>query len=371
VSAAAASAPAPLTLRALQVRAVHAPLKRPLQTSGGTVRVAPLALIDLLTEQGVTGRAYLFCYTPLALKPVVQLLQNLSEFLRGDAVAPLELDLKLQRTFRLLGATGLTAIAMAGVDMAAWDAQARAAGLPLARLLGGALRKVPAYNSCGLGIIGAARAADEAMELLAPGFRAVKVRLGYPEVRTDVEAVRAVRRAVGEGVQLMSDYNQTLSVAEGLRRCDALADEGLAWIEEPTRADDADGHAQIRRKSRVPIQIGENWWGPHEMARHLAAGACDLGMPDAMKIGGVTGWLRAAALAEAQGLPLSSHLFPEISAHLLAVSPTAHWLEYVDWAEPVLRDPLRIDDHGDAVIADAPGSGIEWDEGTVRHLQIE
>ena len=245
-------------------------------------------------------------------------------------------------------------MAMAGIDMAAWDALARAAAMPLARLLGGTLRRVPAYNSRGLGIIGAARASAEAVELIAPGFTGVKVRLGYPDPHTDVEVVRAVRRAIGDGVQLMSDYNQALSVAEATCRVEALRDEGLAWIEEPTRADDHEGHAQIRRKARVPIQIGENWWGPHDMAKSIAAGSCDLGMPDAMKIGGVTGWLRAAALAEAAGLPISSHLFPEISVHLLAVSPTAHWLEYVDWAEPILQTPLRIDS-GEAVIADGPG----------------
>jgi mandelate racemase len=253
--------------------------------------------------------------------------------------------------------------------MAAWDAQARAAGLPLVRLLGAAPRPVPAYNSCGLGLIGAERAAAEAAELAAPGFRAVKVRLGYPDPQTDVEVVRAVRRSISDKLQLMSDYNQSLSVAESLRRCEALRGEGLAWVEEPTRADDHDGHAQIRRKARMPIQIGENWWGPHDMAKSLAAGACDLGMPDAMKIGGVTGWLRAAALAEAHGLPLSSHLFPEISAHLLAASPTAHWLEYVDWAEPVLQTPLRID-KGEAVIADVPGTGIEWNDGAVRQFLV-
>jgi len=357
-----------LTLRELRVRAVQAPMRRPLQTSGGTVRVAPLALIDLVTEEGVTGRTYLFCYTPLALKPVVQLLQNLSEFLKGDAVAPLELDAKLQRTFRLLGASGFSGMAMAGIDMAAWDALARAQGLPLVRLLGGAIKPVPAYNSCGLGTIGTARAAGEAVELAEPGFRAIKVRLGYPDARDDVEVVRAVRQAVGDKMLLMSDYNQSLSVAEAMRRCDALADEGLAWIEEPTRADDHDGHAQIRSKSRVPIQIGENWWGPHDMAKSLAAGACDLGMPDAMKIGGVTGWLRAAALAEPVGMPISSHLFPEVSAHLLAASPTMHWLEYVDWAEPVLQQPLRFSG-GDALIPDGPGTGIEWNEEQVqRHL---
>ena len=113
--------------------------------------------------------------------------------------------------------------------------------------------------------------------------------------------------------------------------------------------------------------MGENWWGPHDMARCLALAACDLGMPDAMKIGGVTGWMRAAAIGDAAGLPLSSHLFPEVSAHLLAATPTAHWLEYVDWAEPILRERLKIAD-GHAVPNDRPGSGIEWDEAAVARF---
>lgn len=366
--AATGTVPPRLTLRELRVRGVHAPLKRPLATSSGTVGIAPLALIDLLTHEGVTGRTYLFCYTPLVLKPVLELLRNLSALLAGQPVVPLELDRRLQRTFRLLGNSGLTGMAAAGIDMAAWDALARAAGLPLVRLLGGEPRRVPAYNSNGLGLIGAARVATEAEELVAPGFGAVKVRLGYDDAAADVAVVRAVRRAIGDRVQLMSDYNQALPVAEALRRVDALGDEGLAWIEEPTLAEDDAAHAQIRRKSRVPIQIGENWWGPAQMARSLAAGACDLAMPDAMKIGGVSGWLRAAALAHAHNMPLSSHLFPEVSAHLLAVSPTVQWLEYVDWAEPVLREPLRIE-RGEAVITDAAGTGIEWDEDRIATLQ--
>ncbi|HEX9178889.1 MAG TPA: enolase C-terminal domain-like protein [Burkholderiales bacterium] len=359
--------PSRLTVRDLRVRAVNVPMRLPLQTSGGTVGIAPLALIDLHTAEGVTGCAYLFCYTPLVLKPVAQLLENLAPLIRGDPVAPLELERKLQGRFRLLGEKGLTGMAMAGIDMAAWDALARAAGMPLARLLGGEPRRIPAYNSCGLGIIGVERAAAEARELAAPGFRAIKVRLGYPDVKTDVAVVRAVKRAIGDGVELMSDYNQSLSVPEAIRRARALEGEGLYWIEEPARADDFTGHAEIRNKAGTPIQIGENWWGSREMAKSVEAGASDLGMPDAMKIGGVSGWLRAAGIAEAAGMPLSSHLFPEISAHLLAVSPTCHWLEYVDWASPVLQNPLRIEG-GEAVIPDGPGTGISWDEAAVQRF---
>jgi mandelate racemase len=358
-----------LSVRGLVVRAVDVPMQRPLKTGGGEVGSAAMVLIDLLTEEGVTGHSYLFCPTPLVLKPVAKLLSNLAPLIEGDRVAPLEIERKLQERFRLLGPQGLATMAMAGIDMAAWDALAKSCKMPLARLLGGKSCRIPAYNSCGLGMIGPESAAQEARELVAPGFNAIKVRLGYQELKTDLEVVRAVRDAAGEEVVLMSDYNQSLSVAEAQRRAAALEDEGLYWIEEPTRADDYAGHAQIRRDTKTPIQIGENWWGPHDAARSIEAGASDYVMPDAMKIGGVTGWLRTAALAEAAGIPLSSHLFPEISAHLLAVSPTSHWLEYVDWATPLLEEPLEIDD-GHASVSDAAGIGISWDEGAVRRYSV-
>ncbi len=358
-----------LTISGLRVRAVKAPLRLPLQTSSGIIGIAPLILIDLSTEEGVTGHSYLFCYTPLVLKPVRQLLTNLEPGLKGLAVSPLELDRRLQAQFRLLGAKGVVGMALAGIDMAAWDALARLQGLPLAQALGADLTAIPAYNSCGLGMIGAERVAQEAQVLLTSGFKAIKVRLGYPNLETDIEVVHAVKGAVGGDVLLMSDFNQALPVPEAVRRIQALDGEGLCWIEEPTLADNYEGYAVIRQKARTPIQMGENWWGVHEMAQCLKAGASDLGMPDAMKIGGVTGWLRASAIAEAAGMPLSCHLFPEVSVHLLAATPTRHWLEYVDWASPVLAEPIRIE-NGCAVPSSAPGSGIEWNEINVKRYLV-
>ena len=358
-----------LTVSGLGVRAVDVPLNRPLMTGGGEVGSAAMVLIDLMTEEGVTGCSYLFCPTPLVLEPLAKLLSNLAPLIEGDLLAPVEIERKLQKTFRLLGLQGLSAMAMAGIDMAAWDALAKSCEVPLVMLLGGRSCRIPAYNSCGLGMIGPERAAAEAQELLAPGFGAIKVRLGYRKLKTDIEVVRAIRSSVGEEVVLMSDYNQSLSVAEASRRAEALEGEGIYWIEEPTRADDYSGHARIRRDSKTPVQIGENWWGPHDAAKSIEVGASDYVMPDAMKIGGVTGWLRAAALAEAAGIPLSSHLFPEISAHLLAVNPTRHWLEYVDWAAPILEKPLEIED-GYTSAPDAAGIGISWDEGAVRRYSV-
>jgi len=359
------STPPRLTLSRLDIRAVQVPMNLPLVTSGGTVGIAPLALIDLHTNEGVTGRTYLFCYTPLVLKPVCDLLRNLEALLKGVAVAPLELNRMLRARFRLLGDSGIVGMALAGIDMAAWDALAHAAGQPLARVLGADLVGVRAYNSCGLGLIGAERAPAEAGHLVRAGFSAIKVRLGYPDVDTDLAVVRAVKAAIGDGVHLMSDYNQALSVPEAEKRVRALAGEGLAWIEEPCLAHDYAGHARVRAASTTPIQMGENWWGPGEMSACLASGASDFGMPDAMKIGGVTGWMQAAALGESAGMPISTHLFPEVSVHLMAATPTRHWLEYVDWAAPILARPLAIVD-GKATIRDEPGTGIDWNEEAVE-----
>src|SRR5262249_19558002 len=146
-----------LTISRLRVRAVDAPLTRPLKTGGGLVQSAPLALIDLESKEGVTGSSYLFCVTPAALKPTAQLLQNLAEWLIGQPLHPYHIERMLYERLRLVGVQGLTGMAIAGIDMAAWDAHAKACGLSLVRLLGGEPRPIPAYNSCGLGLIGVDR----------------------------------------------------------------------------------------------------------------------------------------------------------------------------------------------------------------------
>jgi mandelate racemase len=356
----------PLHIRALNVRAVAAPMKRPLATSTGAVTVAPLLLIDLQTDGGVTGRAYLFGITRQSLKPIAALVDAMAEMVKGDPVRPFEIEAKLRKRHTLLGVHNIVLFAMSGIDMAAWDALAQAMGQPLVRLLGGAPRPVRAYNSKGLGILPLKALAKEAEELVAEGFDAVKLRLGRPKAADDVAALRAVKKAIGPGITLMVDFNQGLTVAQALERGRMIdAEGGVHWIEEPVRADDFAGNARIAREIATPIQIGENFMGPEQMAQALAAGACDYVMPDAQRIGGVTGWMRAAALAQGAGMEMSSHLFPEVSSHLLAVTPTCHWLEYVDWADSILEEPARLKD-GHVLIPERPGIGLRWDEKAVK-----
>jgi mandelate racemase len=250
-----------------------------------------------------------------------------------------------------------------------WDAVAVAAGVPLATLLGSAPRPMRAYNSCGLGLMSPAAAADEAERLLEGGFEAIKLRLGHSTLDEDLAVTRAVRRRLPDSVQVMVDYNQALSLEEALARGRALQSEGVAWLEEPIRHDDHRGNAAIAEALELPLQIGENFNGPHDLALALDADACDLVMPDVARIGGVSGWIEAAATAAARGIPMSSHLMPELSGHLLAATPTCHWLEYVDWADVLVQQPLRVES-GNAVVPDRPGAGMVWDEAAVAHHQL-
>jgi len=340
-----------------------------LGTSRGVITKAPLLLIDLDTEEGVTGRSYLWCYFPAAVPAIAKILEEVARVVKGKRLAPADLWGKLAERFALIGVQGIVRMAMAGFDVAAWDALAIAAGWPLATLIGSSPKRIPAYNSCGLGLMAPREVADEAEKLLARGFRAIKLRLGYPTLEDDLAALHAVKKRVGSEIAVMVDYNQALSLAQALERGRALDQQGIYWLEEPIRHDDYAGNATLVRELKTPIQIGENFSESAAMAMALAAGAADYVMPDLERIGGVTGWLRAAALAAAHRVEMSSHLFPEVSAHLLAATPTAHFLEYVDWADKILAEPLKIVD-GFAVVPQRPGNGLAWDAKAVKKYRI-
>ncbi|UPY38974.1 enolase C-terminal domain-like protein [Sediminicoccus sp. KRV36] len=349
-----------LTIRSIRIRAVDAPMDPPLRNSLNVIHRAPLVIGEVQTEQGPCGTAYAFAYSPAALGPLAALTRNIGAGLIGREVAPQKLWDELQNGQRLLGAEGLVMMAISVLDMALWDALAKGAGLPLARLLGGDLSPIPAYGS--LRGWGPAMLAEEAGRAVARhGFRAVKCKLGAPTLADDLETVRALRAAIGDSVEILVDYNQGLDRPEALRRGLALQAEGVRWLEEPLHVTDDAGLAWLSDQLEMPVQGGENWWGVAGMARSLAARATDLCMPDVMKMGGVTGFLRGMALAAAHRVPLSSHIFIEASAHLLSVSPLRHYLEHLDIAGALLRVPLRVEG-GMAQVPDRPGLGLEWDE---------
>nr|MDJ0947681.1 enolase C-terminal domain-like protein [Alphaproteobacteria bacterium] len=264
----------PLTIREVRARAVNAPLDRPVRTASGEIPTAPLLLIDVATDQSVTGHAYVFGYTPLTLRPMQELVENLQDTLIGKAVAPVERMRDFERAFRLLGRQGLLGMVICGLDMAFWDALGRAHDLSVACLLGGAETPIPAYDSYGL--VDPVADRDALAQSVERGFKAIKIKLGEGDLRLDVETVAAVKEIIGDEIRLMVDYNQSLTVPEAVRRIRRLAEFDPHWVEEPVPAEDLAGHAEIRASSPVPIQTGENWWFPQDMARAIAARASDL-----------------------------------------------------------------------------------------------
>lgn len=354
-------------IKGFRVRAVSVPMTEPHKTAGGVITESPLVLTDVTTDTGISGHSMVFTYTPAALKPTAGLIRNFEALVKGELLAPADIEQKLAKRFRLLGTQGLVGIALAAIDMALWDALARVHNMPIVQLLGGAEKPIRSYGAVGYdGVEDCAKAAERwAMK----GFTGIKAKIGYPTVKEDVAVVRAMKKAAGEDMSIMVDYNQCLTPSEAVERLRVLDDEGLTWVEEPTLAHDYAGHALVRREARTPIQCGENWWGTLDMQHAMEAHACDLVMPDVMKIGGVTGWLRAATLAHTRGLRVSNHLWPEISARLLCCTPTAHWLEYADWWNPILAEPLCIE-NGMAMVSDKAGTGVDWNENAVDGFAV-
>src|SRR6266403_5870808 len=355
-------------IRSLTTRGMMVPLKFTLGTSAAVIKAVPLLLVDLLNEDGVTGRAYTFCYRPSGAVAMSSHLSEAIDLLKGKRVAPFDATQMVSRQFSLLGVTGSVRMALSLMDMAMWDATAQTQGVPLSSLLGSRPKPLLAYDSRGLGLMDPDRLAEETKTLLESGLRAVKLRLGYRSLSEDLAALDAVRRSISrEDVEIMVDYNQALTSAETILRGRALEKEGIYWLEEPIAHEDYVASAAIARELRVPIQVGENFNGPEGLLRAVNAQASDYVMVDVARIGGVTGWLHAAGVAAAHGIEMSSHLMPEISTHLLCATPTAHWLEYVDWADAILQEPLKIRD-GMGLTSERVGSGISWDEAKLKRL---
>lgn len=353
-------------VREIRLTPVQVPLGRPMRTASGTLPGASLCLIDVETDTGVSGTSYIFTYTPKMLRAVHSLHQDVSEMFIGAPVNPGVAFTRFQTAFRLLGIQGLLGMYFAGVEQAMWDALGKTAGKSVAVLLGGADKPIPAYDSFGfidpvedLGLVEAS---------VKAGFKGIKIKLGVGAFEADLASVAAVRGVIGPDVALMLDYNQSLDVETALDRANRLAPYDIYWLEEPVPAEDLAGHAKVRAVSPIRVQTGENWWHPAGAENAINAGASDYVMPDMMKIGGFTGWLKAAEKAAASGLPVSSHAFVEVSAHALAAIPNAHWLEYLDKARPLLKEAYDAVDG--FVTPRGPGLGIEWNPGKVAEFAL-
>jgi L-alanine-DL-glutamate epimerase-like enolase superfamily enzyme len=324
-----------------------------------------------LHAEGLTGHGYSYTIGRggRAVKALVD--HDLAPLLAGrdaDDIRNLW-DLMWQRLL-YVGRGGLVSFAIAAVDIALWDLRGLREERPLYALLGAEAREIPAYGS-GVDLPkpldGLLRQTEGFLERGLPG---VKVKIGRPEPGEDEERVGAVRKLVGDDVDLMVDANMVWSADEALERGKRLEEFGLYWYEEPTIPEDVAGHARLAREMQTPIAVGESLHSPHEFRRYVDEGAAAVLQIDPVTNGGITASLDALKMADAAGLKTSSHYTDELSAHLLSASREPIYLEKHAFAlDPYLQEPQRVTD-GRVRPTETPGTGLRFDESALAPHRI-
>lgn len=328
-------------------------------------------LVSVWTDEGLVGDAYISAFSPRRARAARELLDELAEVLVGsDASDTASAWLRMWESCRLIGHSGLSAFAISAVDTALWDLKAKARGSPLHALLGSRRSQLPAYASDGCWLEEATLVAAQAERFASEGFSAVKMRFGRHDPESDLRALQAVRLAVGDAVQILVDVNQGWDADRARTYGTRLPDLGVRWLEEPLVSEDVEGLSELRRTLPLDIVAGENAYMPAGARELIERRAVSVLNPDLQRIGGVTGWCRTQALAEERGVPLTAHLFPEVSVHLLAASDRNGPLEWVSWLSPLLEEPVEVR-AGMATVPMRPGIGLRFDEAAIRAHEVE
>jgi L-alanine-DL-glutamate epimerase-like enolase superfamily enzyme len=274
------------------------------------------------------------------------------------------------REINFLGHKGVTIFGLAAIDWACWDIRGRAQGMSVGRMLGRARDRVPAYASGGLW---ASMSIDElqaeAKGFVAEGFKAVKMRIGLPEIAVDLERVAAVREAIGASIGLMVDANQGLTVNHAIRLGRGLEKYNLVWFEEPVQAYDLAGSARVAAALDTPIASGETEYARYGFQDMLERGSADILMPDLERVGGVSEWLKVANMAAALDIPVSPHIFTEHSLQLCAVAANVHYTEHMPWFTELFQERMEMVD-GDIIIPDRPGMGFSFNPDAVARFAV-
>ena len=360
-----------LRLEKINIRAVNVPLNKPIIAHLGTFEKWPFLCLDAYTNKGLIGKSYIGPYLVDQLPVIAKCIEALSKPFLNQEIKPYNFFEEGFKKISLLGYQGISIYALAALDIAFWDVYAKAANMPLVCLLGSDLKPVKTYNSRGLWLIPLNEIEKETNDLLENGsFNAVKVRIGRNKLKDDIYVIEKIRKIGGENLVIMSDFNQCYDYDTALKRMNELDDIGLYWFEEPINYRNFNDCAKLSSNIKTPISIGENFHGPYDLVNSIKANASTFIMPDLMRIGGVSGWLKSASIAEAYNLKFSTHLFPEVSAHLMNLTPTAHWLEWVDWANPILQDTGFRVENGKYHIPDIPGTGVEWNDTNIEKYKV-
>ena len=348
----------PTTIQAVETTALRFPLAKPIASALGAYTHVDATAVTLRTDDGLTGfgiSAGLGGAASAALAPYID--AELAPLAIGqDALAPEALWHRMWSPNKPRMRAGLGVWALSAIDIACWDLVAKAAGLPLHRMLGGFRDEVPVYGSGGWHTLTDEELLAECQAFVSDGITAYKYKIGTPR---DEERTALLRREMGEGLTLFADANQRFTVMEALETARMLADYDVAWIEEPVLADSTDDLAEVATSSPVPVAAGENVyfrWGFREICDRRAASYLQ---PDVGRCGGVTEFMKVAHLADAYNLSLSSHLWHELSISLVGAVSAGFMVEYAELipADALTRAFQVVDGH--IMVPEVPGHGVE------------
>jgi L-alanine-DL-glutamate epimerase-like enolase superfamily enzyme len=358
----------PLHITKLRSHIVSVPLPRPVITPIHTIPAVDNVLIELETDEGIVGLSYLWCFGLHKARALQSLVHDLAALIEGmDPFTRERINAHMWRETNFLGRTGASMFAISAIDTALWDIAGKALDAPVWKLLGGEDRPIPAYAG-GLFLSDPIDSiVKEAVGYSAAGFRAIKMRCGSEDWRDDIARVEAVRSVIGPDITLMVDVVQGWTVERAIRLGKALEPYGLYYIEDPIAFDDIEGMAQIAAALDTPIAAGENDYGRFGFRRLIEHKAIDIPMIDLQRVGGISEWMKVAALAGAWQLRVVPHVFYEICVHLLAATPSAPFLEYVPWWEVLFKGLPKLE-NGAFRPTSAPGLGLSFDYDAVEGL---
>jgi L-alanine-DL-glutamate epimerase-like enolase superfamily enzyme len=328
-------------------------------------------IVVVTDSDGATGIGYSYTIGTGGSSVMRLLADHLAPRLIGrdaDRIEAIWRELEYATHATTIGA--ITALALAAIDTALWDLRAKRQRLPLWILAGGAKDRCPLYTTEGGWLhIEPQALVDDALEARARGFRGSKIKVGRPHVSEDFARLAAVRKALGDGYEIMTDANQGFLLDEAIRRADRLRDLDLAWIEEPLPADDLDGHVRLSRSTATPIAVGESMYSIRHFREYMAKGACSIVQVDVARIGGITPWLKVAHAAEAFDIPVCPHFLMELHVSLTCAVPNGKYVEYIPQLDDLTTEGMAVED-GMAVAPSAPGIGIAWDWEAVKRRSV-
>jgi L-alanine-DL-glutamate epimerase-like enolase superfamily enzyme len=362
----------PMKITGFRTVATEVPFTPPIDGGTYTLSKAGCVCLFLETDQGLVGEGVSFVLNGVRLKVLHEMVTSFEPLVvRLDVASSEEFSARALKDITFLGHAGVSIIGLSAVECALWDLRAKARGVNIAKMLGAPRAAVPTYHSGGLGVN---RSIDdlqrEASDFVAKGYRAMKTRIGRFEAERDVQRIRALREAVGPDIMLMADINQHLTVAQAIRLGQMLEEFNLTWIEEPVHYLDHEGEAAVAAALKTPIASGETEYMSRGMATMLKFKSADILMPDLQRMGGPGEFLKAAALADSHGVPVSPHLFPELSIPLVAAIPNGMAVEYMPWLEPLYRERIELDGEGGAIVPDRPGWGFSFDPAAIQRFKL-